>query len=291
MTRLRVVHRTTYQYSDAVATSHHDAHLSPRELDHQRTFSHDVVITPQPAAWRRRFDYFGNRALHFSLSEPHRALEVVATSVVELGRPRQLDLDLTPPWEVVRDRLRGDRRRDVLDAYQMTFASPHVKLVDGLLEYAAPSFPSGRPLLSAARDLTRRIHADFVYDPRATDVSTPIEAVLEARRGVCQDFAHVMLGCLRALGLAGRYVSGYLLTRPPPGRPRLQGADASHAWVAVWVPELGWIDFDPTNDLIPTDEHVTIAFGRDFSDVTPIRGVILGGGAHTVHVAVDVEPI
>jgi len=288
--RLRVVHRTSYSYGEVVSTSHHEARLSPREHEHQHTVSHHVEIVPRPALRRRRFDYFGNRALHFSLNEPHRALEVVATSVVELLPLPQLDLARTPPWETVRERLRSDRRRDVLDAYQMTFESPHVKWSAALAEYAAPSFDSGRPVLEAVRDLTARIHRDFAYDPRATDVSTPLSRVLETRRGVCQDFAHFMIGCLRALGLAGRYVSGYLLTQPPPGRPRLVGADASHAWAATWLPELGWVDFDPTNDLIPGEEHVTIAHGRDFSDVTPIHGIILGGGAHTLTVSVDVVP-
>jgi transglutaminase-like putative cysteine protease len=173
----------------------------------------------------------------------------------------------------------------------MTFDSPHVRTSAELQAYAAPSFPPGRPVLEAVRDLVTRIHQDFIYDATATEVSTPVATVLSARRGVCQDFAHVAIGCLRALGLAGRYVSGYLLTRPPPGRPRLVGADASHAWMATWVPRLGWVDFDPTNDLIAGQDHVTIAHGRDFSDVTPIRGIILGGGAHQLAVSVDVAPL
>jgi transglutaminase-like putative cysteine protease len=289
--RLRVVHRTAYSYSEAVTTSHHEARLSPREHEHQHTVSHAIEIAPSPALRRRRFDYFGNRALHFCLSEPHRALEVIATSVVDVRGLPPLDLARTPPWEAVRDRLRADRKRDVLDACQMTFESPHVKLSPKLAEYAAPSFVASRPLLEAVRDLGARIHADFTYDQKATDLATPLSQVLATRRGVCQDFAHLMLGGLRALGLAGRYISGYLLTRPPPGKPRLVGADASHAWIAVWVPELGWVDFDPTNDVFPSEEHVTIAHGRDFSDVTPIRGVILGGGAHTLTVSVDVTPV
>jgi transglutaminase-like putative cysteine protease len=288
--KLRVQHRTTYHYSDVVATSQHEARLSPRELEHQHTISHTLEIVPRPALRRRRFDYFGNRALHFGLSEPHRALEVVATSVVEVNALLLPDLARTAAWETVRDALGRERRRDVLDAYEMTFESPRVQLMAELGEYAAPSFSAGRPVLEAVRDLTRRIHQDYTYDGTATEVSTPLGQVVKARRGVCQDFAHVMLGCLRSLGLAGRYVSGYLLTRPPPGKAKLVGADGSHAWVATWVPELGWVDFDPTNDMIPGEEHVTIAHGRDFSDVTPIRGVIMGGGAHTLTVSVDVTP-
>jgi transglutaminase-like putative cysteine protease len=284
------MHRTTYHYGDAVSTSHHEARLSPRELEHQHTISHTIEIVPRPALRRRRFDYFGNRALHFGLSEPHRALEVVATSVVEVHAMLLPDPARTAAWETVRDTLRREPRRDVLDAYEMSFESPRVQLLPELGEYAAPSFVAGRPVLEAVRDLTRRIHADFTYDGTATEVSTPLEQVMKVRRGVCQDFAHVMLGCLRSVGLAARYVSGYLLTRPPPGKPKLVGADGSHAWVATWVPELGWVDFDPTNDMIPGEEHVTIAHGRDFSDVTPIRGVIMGGGAHALTVAVDVTP-
>jgi transglutaminase-like putative cysteine protease len=289
--KLRVVHKTTYSYSETVSTSRHEARLSPREHEHQHTIAHAVEILPKPTLRRRRFDYFGNRALHFTLDEPHRSLEVVATSVVEVLPLLLPDLGKTAPWESVRDKMRDDRRRDVLDAYEMTFASSFVPAIGALAEYGRPSFAAGRPVLEAVRDLVRRVHADFIYDARATDVSTPLQQVLETRRGVCQDFAHLAIGCLRAMGLAGRYVSGYLLTRPPPGKPKLVGADASHAWIATWVPELGWIDFDPTNDLIPGEEHVTIGHGRDFSDVTPIRGVILGGGAHTLGVSVDVSPV
>ena len=289
--KLRVVHRTSYSYSESVTTSHHEARLTPRDHENQRTLSHELEIVPAPAVRRRRFDYFGNRTLHFHLSEPHKSLAVNVSTIVEVRAPRPLDLQRTPPWEEVRDRLRSDRRRDVLDAYQMTFESPHVALTPELLAYAQPSFAAGRPVLEVARDLTSRIHADFAYDAKATTISTTIAQILTARRGVCQDFAHLMVGSLRALGLGARYVSGYLRTKPPPGQPRLVGADASHAWAAAWVPELGWVDFDPTNDLIPGADHVTAAYGRDFSDVTPIRGIILGGGAHTYAVSVDVDAV
>jgi transglutaminase-like putative cysteine protease len=250
-----------------------------------------VAITPPPSLRRERFDYFGNRTLHFSLREPHRALEVVTTSVVDLIAIPPPTLADSPPWESLRDRVSSDRRRDLLDAYAFVFDSPLARSSPALRDYAAPSFPAGRPLLEGVRDLTSRIHEDFTYDATATDVTTPINEVLRRRRGVCQDFAHLQIGGLRALGLPARYVSGYLLTHPPPGRPRLIGADASHAWVSVFVPDLGWIDFDPTNDLIPVDEHVTVALGRDFSDVTPLKGVILGGGRHEVKVSVDVAAL
>lgn len=288
--RLRVRHRTHYGYGEAVTTSHHEARLSPRESEYQRTVSQDIQINPAPATRKRRFDYFGNRTVHFSLSAPHRELEVVATSVVDTFAPPVPPLDATPPWEQVRERLRTDRRRDVLDAFAMTLESPNVPLLEPLREYAEPSFAQGVPLLVAVRDLVARIHNDFVYDPAATDLLTPLDQVFSQRRGVCQDFAHLAIGCVRNYGLAARYVSGYLLTHPPPGKPRLIGADASHAWLSVWVAEQGWVDFDPTNDVIPADEHITTAFGRDFSDVTPLRGVLLGAGSHVLTVNVDVSP-
>ena len=289
--KLQIKHQTLYEYPDSVTTSHHEAHLAPRETEGQHVLRHELSIEPEPQARRRRFDYFGNRTTHFSLSEPHLALEVVALSIVALSPVRIPPLDGSPPWTIVRERLRADRRRDILDAYAMCFDSPLVSAGPHLADYARPSFADGTPILMAVQDLVKRIHTDFRYDVHATQVSTPVAEVMEARRGVCQDFAHVAIGCLRSLGLAARYVSGYLLTRPPPGRPRLVGADASHAWISVFLPDHGWVDFDPTNNLIPVDEHVTVAFGRDFADVTPIRGVILGGGQHQVSVSVDVRPL
>ena len=287
--KLRVVHRTIYQYGDPATTSHHEARLTPRQSDVQRTITHELDVSPTPATRRARLDYFGNRTNYFGLIEPHRKLEVTATSLVETSRVYLPDFGLTPTWEQVADRLRTDLRRDVLEATQVRFASPLVPLIDELRDYAKGSFPAQSPLLVGVWDLMGRIHADFTYDVSATDLATPLVSVMRSRRGVCQDFAHIMLGCLRSLGLAARYTSGYLLTRPPPGRARLVGADASHAWVAVWVPEHGWVDFDPTNNSCPGEEHVTLAYGRDFSDVTPLRGVILGGGRHQLEVLVDVE--
>lgn len=289
--KLAVTHRTAYLYSEAVTTSHHEARLTPRESEVQHTLSHELLVSPRPEAQRRRFDYFGNRALHFSLSEPHRSLTVIAKSVIELKPLAPPELGATPAWENVRQRLKSDRRRDVLDAYAMTLDSTHVSADAQLALYATRFFTPGRPLLEAVQALVAAIHAEFVYDPRATEISTPVLEVLRQRRGVCQDFAHLAIGCLRSHGLAARYVSGYLLTRPPPGKTRLVGADASHAWFATFVPEHGWVDFDPTNNVMPAGEHVTVAHGRDFADVTPIRGVILGGGQHQLSVAVDVATV
>lgn len=289
--RLHVCHRTTYQYSESASTSHHEARLTPRANENQRTLSHEIEITPRPAVRRGRLDYFGNKTTYFGLTEPHKSLEIVARSLVDISITRDIDCAQSPSWESVRDCLASDRRRDTLQAYQMAFESVHVRLSEGLSDYAASAFQPGQPILCVARDLNHKIHQDFKYDAHATDINTPIEELLQKRSGVCQDFAHLLAGCLRTRGLAARYVSGYLLTHPPPGKPRLIGSDASHAWVSLWVPEQGWIDFDPTNDLMPSDQHVTLAFGRDFDDVTPVRGVIMGGGRHTINVAVDVEPV
>jgi transglutaminase-like putative cysteine protease len=287
--KLRVVHRTTYHYGDPATTSHHEARLTPRQSEAQRTITHELELLPHPSTRRARLDFFGNRTNYFGLTEPHRVFEVTATSLVATVPVDLPEFDLTPAWDLVRERLLFDVRSDVLQATQMRFASPMVPLFESLRDYATQSFSKSLPLLVGVSDLMARIHRDFTYDTCATQLSTPLSAVMESRRGVCQDFAHVMLGCLRSLGLAARYTSGYLRTRPPPGQPRLIGADASHAWVAVWLPEHGWVDFDPTNNICPGEEHITLAFGRDFSDVTPLRGVILGGGQHRLEVSVDVE--
>jgi transglutaminase-like putative cysteine protease len=290
--KLRVVHETAYDYDEPVTTSHHEIHLEPRAAPGQVVLSHRVEITPPPEAVYGRVDYFDNHASYFSLHEPHRSLRVVATSEVRLDERRQLWLaPRAGGWEESRDRIARDRRPEFLSAYEMTFPSRYVRLDDALRAYAVPSFPPGRPLFEAVRDLTKRIHAEFAYDPDATEISTPLAEVLEQRRGVCQDFAHLEIGCLRSLGLPARYVSGYLMTAPPPGQPRLVGADASHAWASIFSPDVGWVDFDPANDVVPSDRHVTIACGRDFGDVTPVRGVILGGGRHALRVAVDVAPV
>jgi transglutaminase-like putative cysteine protease len=287
--KLRVVHRTVYRYGDPATTSHHEARLTPRQSEVQRTITHELDFSPGPATRRARLDYFGNRTNYFGLIEPHRKLEVTATSLVETSQVYLPEFELTPAWERVAERLRLDLRGDVLQATQMRFGSPLVPRLESLRDYAAPSFSPQCPVLVGVRHLMGRIHSDFAYDPGATDLSTPLATVMQLRRGVCQDFAHAMAGCLRSLGLAARYTSGYLRTHPPPGQPRLIGADASHAWVAVWVPDHGWVDFDPTNNLCPDQEHITLAVGRDFSDVTPLRGVILGGGRHQLEVSVDVE--
>ena len=287
----QVRHTTTYTYSGTVSICHNKVCLKPRDSAQQGCTSHDIVVLPEPGMCSQYVDFFGNTVTSFAVQEPHRALTVIARSTVEVTAPAVPDRDHTPAWDTVRDMLRHDRSAAGLEAYQYLFESPQIPCSPRLRHYAAASFPPGRPLLDAVLDLTRRLYTDFTYDPRATSVSTPLRHVLRARRGVCQDFAHVQIGCLRALGLAARYVSGYLVTQPPPGQPRLVGADASHAWVSVYCPGYGWIDTDPTNNVLPSDRHITVAWGRDYSDVSPIKGVFLGGGQHTMQVAVDVVPV
>lgn len=284
----RIHHTTTYTYAEPVSLCHNLVHLTPRPTARQECLRTQLLVTPLPDSLTTQLDYFGNATAFFTLQKPHRKLEVTAQHLVRVEEPPLPSADLTPPWEDVRRHLRQDRTSDTLDAYQFAFPSGYVPQVAGLVDYAAPSFPAGRPLLEGVLDLTRRIHADFKYDRQATTVATPLQQVLDQRRGVCQDFAHLEIGCLRGLGLAARYVSGYLLTTPPPGKPKLIGADASHAWVSVYCPGWGWLDVDPTNDLIPSEKHIVLAWGRDYEDVSPVKGIILGGGPHTVGVAVDV---
>ena len=287
----RIVHITEYSYRALVSTSHHELHLMPRSSPDQRARSEELEVTPAPAMRRDRGDAFGNRCTHLEIWEPHRSLTIVSRLEVEVGAAAPPSPAADSPWEEVRDGARRPRDRAWLEAAGFVFASPYVPTCEAAADYAAPSFPAGRPMLEATAELTARIHADFAYDQTATTVTTPVEEVLRRRRGVCQDFAHLEIACLRALGLPARYVSGYLATVPPPGRPRLVGADASHAWVAVFSPAAGWVALDPTNDLLVDDRHVTVAVGRDFGDVTPVRGVIMGGGEHDLRVSVDVAAI
>jgi transglutaminase-like putative cysteine protease len=288
----QVRHETTYDYDDPVSVSHHVLRLTPRDLPCQHRRTSEIHIVPVPQTHSTiHVDYFGNAVTSFGLQEPHEKLTVTATSHLEVHPPPLLDLGQSPPWESVRDSLSTNSTPEGLDAYQFVFDSRRIASKPQLAEYARESFPLQRPILEAVRDLTTRINKDFRFDTKATEVTTPVETFFEKRRGVCQDFSHLQIACLRSLGLPARYVSGYLRTRPPEGKPRLVGADASHAWCAAWCPTAGWVDFDPTNDCIPSDGHITVAWGRDYSDVSPIHGVLLGGARHTLHVGVDVMPI
>jgi transglutaminase-like putative cysteine protease len=287
----QVRHRTTYDYEDPVSVSHHVLRLTPRNLPRQKCTRSQITIVPAPSSSITHIDYFGNLLTFFTLREPHDRLIVEASSDLEVEPAEAPDLSRSPHWETVPRSLEDETSVEVLDAYQFVFNSQRVGASAELAAYARDSFPSGRPILEAVRDLTRRIHQDFRFDTKATEVTTPVETFFEKRRGVCQDFAHMQIACLRSLGLPGRYVSGYLRTMPSPGRTRLTGADASHAWCSTWCPGVGWVDFDPTNDCLPSDGHVTLAWGRDYSDVSPIHGVLVGGARHTLHVGVDVIPV
>jgi transglutaminase-like putative cysteine protease len=250
-----------------------------------------LSIQPHPVTRTERVDYFGNLVSLFTVREPHKELVVEARSEVVMNGKGSPWPHESPAWEEVTDSLPNERTHEGLEAYQFVFESPRIRKREEFASYARESFTPGRPMLEALLDLTACIHRDFRFDSKSTNVRTPAEEVFRKRRGVCQDFAHVQIACLRSLNLAARYVSGYLRTYPPPGQPRLVGADASHAWVSVYCPGAGWFDVDPTNNVVPSEGHVTLAWGRDYGDVSPLRGLILGGGAHTVKVAVDVEPI
>jgi transglutaminase-like putative cysteine protease len=286
--KYRIRHVTHYRYADGVSNSQHDLHLLPRNLPRQRCLASELAIEPAPIVCRERVDYFGNRATHVVLATAHSELTVTARSLVDVEALPPLTADDDVPWDTAVATTTGPDAN--LHVQEMTFASPLARSWPDLHDYASLSFAPGRPLLAASTDLMSRIHRDFAYDPLATTVATPLAEVFEKRRGVCQDFAHLMIACLRGLGISARYVSGYLATMPPPGKPRLQGADASHAWLAVHSPRFGFVDLDPTNDRLAGDTHVTLAIGRDFSDVTPLRGVVHGGGRHELNVAVDVIP-
>lgn len=295
--KLRITHETVYDYQPAVETAQHMAYLTPLQTPTQQLLSHQLEVFPSPARLSETPDVYGNTRSFFSLQVPHRQLRVVAHSEV-LTQASSLP-DSTLAWESVRERLRYQAGEPFDSASEFVFASPMVPRQSEFALYARPSFPPGRPLLVAALDLMHRMFADFTYESQSTEVNTPALEALAQRKGVCQDFAHILIACLRSLGLAARYVSGYLLTQPAPGTVKLQGSDASHAWGAVYLPDLPpgqrWVDLDPTNDragwFSPGEDYVTLAIGRDFSDVSPLRGVIHGGASHTLKVGVTVEPV
>ncbi|MEI8039605.1 MAG: transglutaminase family protein [Verrucomicrobiota bacterium] len=290
--KFHIVHRTTYSYTGSVTVSHHLARLAPRTLPGQRCPWHELEIKPVPVGRGIHTDAFGNTATYFEVEGKHEILEVTARSMVEVLAMRAADPAATPPWEAVRAACHAKKLTPGSEAGAFRFASPMVPVGPEFAAYAGPEFPPGRPVLAGLIALTHKVFHDFTFDPRATEVSTPVAEVLRKRAGVCQDFAHLMLACLRSLGLPARYVSGYLETAPPPGTARLLGADASHAWISLFCGEAaGWVDADPTNNLLPGERHITVAWGRDFSDVSPLRGVTLGAGGQSLAVAVDVMPV
>jgi transglutaminase-like putative cysteine protease len=290
----QILHDTHYRYAAPVSLAQQLAHLWPRACPWQRNHEQQLLVSPQPCQRQDALDVFGNPLTRLVFERPHDELKVSARLKVEVLARGELDLTQSPAWEQACTALRYSGQAllpEVLEAARFRFESPYVHLKQVFSNYAADCFTPGRPLLAAVDGLMQRIFAEFSFDAAATQVATPLLQVLEERRGVCQDFAHLMLACLRSMGLSARYVSGYLLTQPPPGQPRLIGADASHAWVSVFCPEQGWVDFDPTNNIRPALEHITLAWGRDFADVSPLRGVILGGGSHDPEVQVTVLPL
>lgn len=289
--RYRCRHTTRYDYGEAVPVSHHLVHLAPRPHPQQSVLWRRLTVTPGAAVMDEQVDYFGNPVAYLAVQEPHRRLDITAETEVSVEPPPPFDPAATLPWEAVRDAAAGVPGARAAEIAQFIFDSTLVRTMPELSEYAAPSFTPARPVGGAAIDLMRRIHADFTFDPSATTVATPLAEVMANRRGVCQDFAHALCGMLRGFGIPARYVSGYLRTLPPPGRPRLVGADVSHAWVSAWCGGDVWLDLCPTNGRTADEDYITLAWGRDYDDVSPVRGVIVGGFGHGLTVEVDVEPL
>jgi transglutaminase-like putative cysteine protease len=289
--RYRVRHDTTYTYAQPVDLGRHMLHLTPRALGWQRVVSSRLVSEPEPTVLEEGLDHFGNTVTWMALDRPHAAFRLALEAVVEVQAPFPPEDGAARPWEAVVAAAQAGGAQG-WEAAEFAFGSPLAPADEGAGAYAALSFPPGRSILGGLLDLTGRIRREFAFKPGVTTVSTPVSRVLAQRAGVCQDFTHLMIAGLRALGLPARYVSGYLRTRPPPGEAPRQGADQSHAWVGCWLgPGLGWVDLDPTNDLVVRDEHVVLAWGRDYGDISPVRGIILGGGSHSVTVAVDLAPV
>lgn len=288
--KFRVRHVTAYAYANLVDLGGHIIHMQPRPLKHQRVLSSTLSATPNPTRRSHRTDHFGNPVTWLFLDLPHPTFEVVTEAVVDVSFPRPPPPEETLPWEQVAA-IAHQGGPDGWQAAEFVFPSPRVPATPPAGLYAAPSFTPGRPILACLLELTHRIRTEFTFRSGVTNLSTPITTVLEKRHGVCQDFTHLMIASLRALGIPARYVSGYIRTKPPPGQKKRLGSDQSHAWVSAWMgPEHGWIDLDPTNDLVVHEEHVVLAWGRDYSDISPLYGIILGGGRHTLKVGVDLEP-
>lgn len=287
-------HVTRYDYSGTATLSHNEARMLPRELPWQRCLNSEISISPAPIRLRERIDFFGNRVVYFSTESVHRSLEVVVTSEVHTSaRPAQ-DIFSTICWEdAVSDVAAALKtgNRDCIDARLFVLESPYIRHQLSLAQYAEDSFTSGRDLREALMSLNERIYDEFTYDPDVTTTATPVLEVLATKRGVCQDFAHLMIACIRALGLPARYVSGYMETLPPPGQEKLLGADATHAWIAAFIPGWGWLELDPTNGCLADERYIVLGWGRDYADVTPLKGVMTGGGEHELTVAVDVIPV
>jgi transglutaminase-like putative cysteine protease len=282
--RLRATHVTRYLYAEAVSTCHTEVRLAPRARVGQTPLAHRFEVVPSLTYSAAREDYFGNEVIAFSVELPHRELVISSECLAHLDPSPPPNLDFSPAWEEVREEVSRRGSPESFDAFQYIFESPLIRRGPDFAAYATDCFNPGRRFLDGVNRLSRKIFEEFKYDPRATTVATPVEEALKSRSGVCQDFAHVMIACLRSLGLPARYLSGYVRSRR-----EIAGGDASHAWVSVWCPMFGWQDFDPTNNLMPQQDHITLAWGRDYSDVAPVRGVALGGGDQTIHVSVEVS--
>lgn len=290
MTHYKIRHTTAYHYSEPVALSQNQLRLTPRNRGGQRLLRRRLRISPKPEIISHRRDYFANLVSHFDVYEPHAELVITSHAEVEVHRPL-VELKMpSPAWDAVVHQLKTDITGNGLHRYQFSFPSVLAPKLPIAYEYAVRSFPKGRPILAAAFELIERIHKDFVYDPTATTVSTTVPEVFQKKRGVCQDLAHVALSCFRSLGLAASYVSGYVRTYSSDSQAELVGADASHAWISLFAGSLGWIDFDPTNNLIVQNEHVVLAVGRDYRDVCPVNGLFIGGGQQTLSVSVQLKP-
>jgi transglutaminase-like putative cysteine protease len=291
--RFRVRHTTHYRYSSRVSHCYNLAYVVPRDTERQRCLKNRITVSPTPSVTHKRNDYFGNKCFHFEIQKPHTELVITADSEVQIDdRDRDLNLDLGESYGHALETMTGTNSRAALDAREFLLSSPMIEVSEALADYARPSFHQDRSLKSCVHDLTTRIFTDFAYDPGFTTIATPLEDVLAHKRGVCQDFAHLQVGCLRAMGIAAKYVSGYIETLPKPGEKKLVGADATHAWVTCFCPEEGWVEFDPTNNALAGTQHIVTAFGRDYLDVTPVKGVIFGGGeAPILEVSVDVSRI
>lgn len=287
--RYQVIHRTICQYDSPVSVCHYHAKLTPRPLSNQECPWHEITIHPEPLHRYTRHDAYGNAVTYFEIEGSHDRLEVISHCLVKIEAIAGIDPKASPRWEEIRDICQASTWSNASLAAEFVSDSPLIQPSAEMRGYAMQSFTPDRAILDAALELNHRIFSDFTFDPHATHVATPMHESWQKKRGVCQDYAQVMIGCLRSVGLPARYVSGYLETMPPPGQQKLIGADASHAWLSVWCGEAwGWMDLDPTNDLMPSQRHVTLAWGRDFSDVSPLRGVTLGAGNQKIIVAVDV---
>ena len=290
--KYRVSHTSKYIYSESVSRCHNEVRMTPLNNRNQSVEKTKTKIFPMPQKTFERIDYFGNKVIGFDIHREHKKLTVTVISEVQTLPPAKPSAEFEKmPWNQVRDIMHSSSNSLDILAKEYLLASPLVPLEDEIQAYAALSFPEGRPIFEALQDLTKRIYKDFKYEPGFTTISTPLAELMQHRKGVCQDFAHLEIACVRSMNLAAAYVSGYLETDPPPGKVKLVGSDASHAWLTVYIPGFGWQDLDPTNNQQPNERYVTVAVGRDYADVTPLKGVIYGGGAHKLEVKVDVAPM